>query len=76
MVCEHHEALIQSVKSIVRAQEAANGGLKEATKALAEGGKAFENIKTRLSLVERIVLGACGLILVGFVVAVVSLIIR
>jgi hypothetical protein len=76
MVCEHHEALIRSIKSVVATQKEANGDMKEAIKALNDGKVMFSNIKTRLTLIERIVLGACGLILTSFILALIVLIFR
>ena len=74
--CEHHEALVKSIESVVETQKKANGNLEDAVKALNEGKVVFANIKTRLTLIEKIVLGACGLILVGFIMAVIALVIR
>jgi len=74
--CEHHDALVRSIESIVDTQRASNGDLKKAVEALNDGKVMFSNIKTRLSLIEKIVLGACGLILVGFITAIVALVVK
>lgn len=75
-VCEHHQELYDNVKSMVETQEKVNGTLEKVNAALGDGKVNFATLKTRLSLVEKIVYGAVGLILTGFVAAVLVLVFK
>lgn len=75
-VCRHHEALCQRIDGMVETQQKLNGTMQRVDKALGKGEVDFSNLKTRLTFVEKIVYGAVGLILTGFVVAVIALVVR
>ena len=73
--CQHHEALCQRIDNMITTQQAYNGTMKEISEALGDGKVNFKDLKVRLSIVEKVVYGAVGIILLAFLTALVNLVI-